>query len=103
MARIDVKSTAVTVISGGADEDISFTDIARTKNNDHTDDLIRNRPRNRNTLEFQGIWEQPSTTGINPVEFDGIKMQAGLTEQLEEKREHYEFFGREESGWFRTG
>ncbi|MCK2126374.1 KilA-N domain-containing protein [Thauera aromatica] len=78
MAKIDVKGTSVTVISGGADDYISLTDIARYKNSDHTDDLIRNWLRNRNTLEFLGIWEQLNNPDFNPVEFDGIRMQAGL-------------------------
>jgi hypothetical protein len=78
MAKIDVKGTSITVISGGADDYISLTDIARYKNSDHTDDLIRNWLRNRNTLEFLGIWEQLNNPGFNPVEFDGIRMQAGL-------------------------
>ncbi len=78
MAKIDVKGTSVTVISGGADDYISLTDIARHKNSDHSDDLIRNWLRNRNTLEFLGIWEQLNNPAFNPVEFDGIRMQAGL-------------------------
>jgi len=57
---------------------ISLTDIARYKNQERTDDLIRNWLRNRNTLEFLGIWEQLNNPDFNPVEFDGIKMQAGL-------------------------
>ena len=42
------------------------------------DDLVRNWLRNRNTLEFLGIWEQPHNPGFNSVEFDGIKMLGGL-------------------------
>jgi hypothetical protein len=42
------------------------------------DDLIRNWLRNRNTVEFLGIWERLNNPGFNPVEFDGIRMQAGL-------------------------
>ena len=78
MAKIDVKGTSVTVISGGVGDYISLTDIARYKNSDHTDDLIRNWLRNRNTLEFLGLWELLNNPDFNPVEFDGIKMQAGL-------------------------
>ena len=78
MAKIDVKGTSITVVSGEADDYISLTDIARYKNSDRTDDLIRNWLRNRNTLEFLGIWEQLNNPGFNPVEFDGIKKQAGL-------------------------
>jgi hypothetical protein len=57
---------------------ISLTDIARFKNASHTDDLIRNWLRNRNTLEFLGIWEKLNNSHFNPLEFDGIKKQAGL-------------------------
>jgi len=39
-------------------EYICITDIARFKNAGRTDDLIRNWLRNRNTIEFLGIWEQ---------------------------------------------
>jgi hypothetical protein len=45
---------------------------------ENTDDLIRNWLRNRNTIEFLGIWEQLNNPGFNPVEFDGFKKQAGL-------------------------
>ena len=30
------------------------------------------------TVEFLGIWERQNNPGFNPVEFDGIRMQAGL-------------------------
>ena len=78
MAKIEVKGTSITVVSGGVDDYISLTDIARYKDSDHTDDIIRNWLRNRNTLEFLGIWEQLNNPIFNPVEFDGIRMQAGL-------------------------
>jgi hypothetical protein len=42
------------------------------------DDLIRNWLRNRNTVEFLGIWERLNNPGFNPIEFDGIGMQARL-------------------------
>ena len=78
MAKIEVKGTSITVVSGGVDDYISLTDIARYKDSDHTDDIIRNWLRNRNTLEFLGIWEQLNNPAFNPVEFDGIRMQSGL-------------------------
>lgn len=78
MAKIDVKGTSITILSGGKEDYISLTDIARYKDNEHTDDLVRNWLRNRNTLEYLGIWEQLNNPHFNPVEFDGIKMKAGL-------------------------
>lgn len=34
--------------------------------------------RNRNTIEFLGVWEQLNNPGFKPIEFDGIRKQAGL-------------------------
>jgi hypothetical protein len=57
---------------------ISLTDIARHRNQQHSDDLIRNWLRNRNTIEFLGIWERLNNPDFKPVEFDGFRKQAGL-------------------------
>jgi hypothetical protein len=76
--KITVKGQPVTVMASATEDYISLTDIARYKSSDRTDDLIRNWLRNRNTLEFLGVWEQLYNPDFNPVEFDGIKMQAGL-------------------------
>jgi len=78
MSKIQVLSRAVTVVAVNDEDYICLTDIARYKNQEGTDDLIRNWLRNRNTLEFLGIWEHLNNPGFNPVEFDGFKMQAGL-------------------------
>ena len=75
---IEVQGTVITVLSQREEDFISLTDIARVKNADRSDDLVRNWLRNRNTVEFLGLWEQLNNPGFNPVEFDGIKMQAGL-------------------------
>jgi hypothetical protein len=77
-STIEVQGTAITVLSQTNEDYICLTDIARYKNAEHTDDLIRNWLRNRNTVEFLGVWEQLNNPGFNPVEFDGIKMLAGL-------------------------
>ena len=57
-SKIEVQGTAVTVLTHKKDDFICITDIARYKNPEHTDDLIRNWLRNRNTIEFLGIWEK---------------------------------------------
>jgi len=77
-AIIEVQGAAITVLSGQAADFISLTDIAKFKNRDHSDDVIRNWLRNRNTVEFLGIWERLNNPKFNPVEFDGIRMQTGL-------------------------
>ncbi|MCD4726170.1 MAG: KilA-N domain-containing protein, partial [Pirellulales bacterium] len=42
------------------------------------DDLIRNWLRNRNTIEFLGVWEHLYNPNFKPVECDGFRKQAGL-------------------------
>lgn len=59
-------------------EYICITDIARYKNAERTDIIIGNWLRNRNTVEFLGIWEQLNNPNFKPIEFDGFKKQAGL-------------------------
>ncbi len=75
---IEVLSTEVKIKTIDQDDFICLTDIAKSKNPEHPDDLIRNWLRNRNTLELLGIWEQLHNPGFNPVEFDGIRKRAGL-------------------------
>ena len=75
---MEVKGTEIAVLSMGAADHISLTDIARHRDSGSPDDLIRNWLRNRNTIEFLGLWEQLNNPDFNPVEFDGIKMQTGL-------------------------
>jgi hypothetical protein len=77
-STIEVQGAAITVLSQKDKDLICLTDIARVKNADRSDDLVRNWLRNRNTVEFLGIWEQLNNPGFNSVEFDGIKMLAGL-------------------------
>lgn len=76
--RMVVQGLEVSIAAGSEEDSISLTDIARYRNPDRTDDLIRNWLRNRNTLEFLGVWERLNNPSFNPVEFDGIRMQAGL-------------------------
>jgi hypothetical protein len=77
-AKINVLERDISIYAYNEADYICITDNARYKNADKTDDLIRNWLRNRNTVEFLGIWEQLNNANFNPVEFDGIKMQAGL-------------------------
>lgn len=77
-AKIKVMDREVAIYAYNEADYICITDIARYKSADRTDDLIRNWLRNRNTIEFLGLWEQLNNSGFNSVEFDGIKMQAGL-------------------------
>lgn len=62
--------------TGGRDDYISLTDIARYLS-DHPDDVVKNWMRSRNTIEFLGVWESMHNPSFNSVEFDGFKKEAG--------------------------
>ena len=75
--NIHAKGTDIAVLSSGDSDDyISLTDIARYKS-DAPDDVIKNWMRNRDTIEFLGLWEQLNNPEFKPVEFDGFRTQAG--------------------------
>jgi hypothetical protein len=57
---------------------ICLTDLARFKNEDRTDHVIQNWMRNRNTVEFLGLWETIHNPDFNPIEFEGFKLESGL-------------------------
>jgi hypothetical protein len=61
-----------------SDEYISLTDIAKKKNPELPNDVVRNWLRNRMTIEFLGVWEMLNNPDFNPVEFDGFRKEAGL-------------------------
>ena len=59
-------------------EYISLTDIARFRNSDDPRFAIQNWMRNRNTLEFLGLWESLHNPNFNRVQFDTFRTEAGL-------------------------
>ncbi len=75
---IEVKGTEITIFKGINDDYISLTDIAKYKDALHTDSIIQNWLRNRNTIELLGFWEQINNVDFKPLEFEGFRKQAGL-------------------------
>ncbi len=75
---IEVKGTTITILTQKKDDYISLTDIAKYKEPDRSDHIIQNWMRNRNTIEFLGIWEQLHNPAFKPLEFEGFKKNAGL-------------------------
>ena len=57
-------------------EFISLTDIARYKSDDPTA-VIQNWMRNRDVIEFLGLWERLHNPDFKPLEFEGFRKQAG--------------------------
>ena len=75
---IIVKDVAIKTMSKDGIDYISITDIARQKNVTDPNGVIANWMRNRNTVEFLGIWETLHNPNFNPLEFEGFRKEAGL-------------------------
>jgi len=76
--NIEVKGTNVRILTKEVSDYISLTDIAHYKEPGRTDHVIQNWMRNRNTVEFLGIWEQLNNPNFKPLEFEGFRRKAGL-------------------------
>ena len=72
---IIVKGASVTVATRNEQDYISLTDMVK---NFGDEIILYNWLRNRNTIQFLGIWEQLYNPGFKPIEFDRFKSQAGL-------------------------
>jgi hypothetical protein len=72
---LNVKGTVITIINDADKEFISLTDMLKEKDGDF---FISDWLRNRNTIEFLGIWESIYNPTFNYGEFAIIKSQAGL-------------------------
>ena len=75
--EIIVDNTNITIVSINEDDYISLTDIAKYKSDDPIA-VISNWMRNRNTVEYLGIWESLYNQDFKPLEFEGFRKQAGL-------------------------
>ncbi|MDZ4389516.1 MAG: KilA-N domain-containing protein [Gemmatimonadales bacterium] len=73
--NIVVKGTVVTVATRNEQDYISLTDMLRAKEGDF---FISDWLRNRNTVEFLGVWERVHNPNFNYGEFAIIRSQAGL-------------------------
>ncbi|HHU17206.1 MAG TPA: KilA-N domain-containing protein [Clostridiales bacterium] len=76
--KIDVQGREVVINTVNNEDYISITDIAKYKDENRTGYIIQNWMRNRNTIEFLGIWERLNNPDFNVIEFEYIKSQAGL-------------------------
>ena len=73
---INVKGSEIRIIQKGKDDFISLTDMVKGFEDGSV--LIENWLRNKNTIEFIGIWEEIYNPDFNSLEFEGIKNEAGL-------------------------
>jgi len=77
MSKLLVKDTEITILKINDDDYISLTDIAKFKT-DEPASAISNWMRNRNTIEFLGIWESLYNQDFKLIEFEGFRREAGL-------------------------
>ncbi|MDE6564349.1 MAG: KilA-N domain-containing protein [Muribaculaceae bacterium] len=75
MTKITVQNNEVNIIKVNGEDYICLTDMLRAKDGDF---FITDWLRNRNTLEYIGIWEKVYNPDFNYGEFAIIKNQSGL-------------------------
>ena len=75
MAKITVQNTEITVTNVNGEDYICITDMLKAKDGDF---FVTDWLRNRNTMEFLGVWERIYNPNFNYGEFATIRNQAGL-------------------------
>ena len=73
--QIEVENKLISIIQQDKQDYICLTDMAR---GEEGDDHIRNWMRNRNTVEYLGLWETLNNPNFKGVEFDTFRKEAGL-------------------------
>lgn len=76
MSKIVVDNTSITVLRFKESDFISLTDIAKRKS-DEPSAVIGNWIRNRNTIEYLGIWETLYNPDFKLLEFEGFRNSSG--------------------------
>lgn len=76
MAKLIIKDTEITIIQINESDYISLTDMLKVKDGNF---FISDWLRNRNTLEYLGIWEKLYNPNFNYGEFTTIRNQKGLS------------------------
>ncbi len=76
MGKLNVDGTEIQVINIEEDDYISLTDMVRKIENGPA--LIEKWLRNKNTIEFLGIWEEMYNTEFNTTAYEEIMLEAGL-------------------------
>ena len=74
ISKINVEDSEISIIAIDNRDYISLTDIVRIIKNGSA--LIEKWLRNKNTIEFLGIWEEMYNTNFNSLEFEEIKNES---------------------------
>jgi len=75
ITKIKVEDKIISVVKKDEQDYICLTDMVKSEEGS---DHIRNWMRNRNTVEFLGLWKTIHNSTFKPVEFDTFRKQAGL-------------------------
>lgn len=75
---LTVQGTDITLKRTRLADYLSLTDIARTRDTEEPDALVRDWVKNRDTVEFLGLWETLQNPAFDTGEFDAIRAKAGL-------------------------
>ena len=75
MSKIIVQETEIMGSKVKGEDDICITDMLKAKDGDF---FVTDWLRNRNTMEFLGVWERIYNPNFNYGEFATIRNQAGL-------------------------
>ena len=75
---LNVKDTTIRTMFENGFDYVCITDIARQKNELDPNGVIANWMRNRNTIEYLGLWESLYNPDFKPLEFEGFRRDAGL-------------------------
>ena len=90
MDKITVLDKEIELYTQNKEDYICLTDIAKYKDPNRGDYVIQNWLRNRNTIEFLGLWESINNSLFNSIEFDGFRKQAGLNSFTLTAKQWYE-------------
>ena len=71
-STINANGVEIRIASTKDADYISLTDIAKYRSDD-PNAVIQNWLRNRNTIEYLGLWEKINNPDFNPLEFEGFK------------------------------
>ncbi len=76
-STINANGVEIRITSSKESDYISLTDIAKYRSDD-PNAVIQNWLRNRNTIEYLGLWEKINNPDFKPLEFEGFRKEAGL-------------------------
>ena len=81
--EIFVKDVVIKTMTKDGIDYICITDIARQKNAAEPKDVVKNWMRQKNTLEYLGLWEKLNNPNFKRVEFDPLLAEADSYQQMQ--------------------